>query len=193
MDLGKYISVVISQVTDASGTTISSASASYAGLINTTIPGDGTTNQVLGGVILVTDIKRERLKQLQSAGYVVLENRTKGVTVVSGNLASRLTSDFRYLSTSIVMNYIAADITEVCDPFIGKGIDGVSKVALHTALHSRFQQRQRQGFFIDYTMQLRQVAPNVIDVAYTITAKDELRQIINTIKLTRQLSDEVLD
>ena len=193
VDLGKYISIVISQVTDASGTTISSASASYAGLINTIPPGDGTTNQVLGGVILVTDIKRERLKQLQAAGYVVLENRTKGVTVVSGNLASRLNSDFRYLSTSIVMNYIAADIAEVCDPFIGKGIDGVSKVSLHTALHSRFQQRQRQGFFIDYTMQLRQVAPNVIDVAYTITAKDELRQIINTIKLTRQLSDEVLD
>lgn len=192
VDLGKYLSVIASQVTNSAGTIVCSASASYAGLAATITPGDSTTNQVLPGVQLLTDLKRARLKQLQASGYVVLENRAKGVTVVSGDLASRLTSDYRYLSTSIVMNYIAADIAEVCDPFIGKGIDGTSKVALHTALHTRFQQRQRQGFFIDYLMQLRQVAPNVIDVAYTITAKDELRQVSNSIKLSREISSEVL-
>lgn len=192
VDLGKYLSIIASQVTNSAGTVVCSASASYAGLAATITPGDSTTNQVLPGVQLLTDLKRARLKQLQASGYVVLENRAKGVTVVSGDLASRLTSDYRYLSTSIVMNYIAADIAEVCDPFIGKGIDGTSKVALHTALHTRFQQRQRQGFFIDYLMQLRQVAPNVIDVAYTITAKDELRQVSNSIKLSREISSEVL-
>ena len=192
VDLGKYLSIVASQVTNSSGNLVVSSAASYAGLAATVTPGDSTTNQVVPGVTLLTDLKRARLKQLQAAGYVVLENRSKGVTVVSGDLASRLTSDYRYLSTSIVMNYIAADIAEVCDPFIGKGIDGTSKVALHTALHTRFQQRQRQGFFIDYLMQLRQVAPNVIDVAYTITAKDELRQVSNSIKLSREISNEVL-
>ena len=192
VDLGKYLSVIASQVTNSAGTIVCSASASYTGLAATITPGDSTTNQVLPGITLLTDLKRARLKQLQASGYVVLENRAKGVTVVSGDLASRLTSDYRYLSTSIVMNYIAADIAEVCDPFIGKGIDGTSKVALHTALHTRFQQRQRQGFFIDYLMQLRQVAPNVIDVAYTITAKDELRQVSNSIKLSREISSEVL-
>ena len=192
VDLGKYLSIVVSQVTNSAGNLVVSAAGSYAGLAVTITPGDSTTNQVLPGVQLLTDLKRARLKQLQSAGYVVLENRAKGVTVVSGDLASRLTSDYRYLSTSIVMNYIASDIAEVCDPFIGKGIDGTSKVALHTALHTRFQQRQRQGFFIDYLMQLRQVAPNVIDVAYTITAKDELRQVSNSIKLSREISSEVL-
>ena len=192
VDLGKYLSIVASQVTNSSGSLVVSSAASYAGLAATVTPGDSTTNQVVPGVTLLTDLKRARLKQLQAAGYVVLENRSKGVTVVSGDLASRLTSDYRYLSTSIVMNYIAADIAEVCDPFIGKGIDGTSKVALHTALHTRFQQRQRQGFFIDYLMQLRQVAPNVIDVAYTITAKDELRQVSNSIKLSREISNEVL-
>ena len=192
VDLGKYLSIVASQVTNSVGSLVVSSAASYAGLAATVTPGDSTTNQVVPGVTLLTDLKRARLKQLQAAGYVVLENRSKGVTVVSGDLASRLTSDYRYLSTSIVMNYIAADIAEVCDPFIGKGIDGTSKVALHTALHTRFQQRQRQGFFIDYLMQLRQVAPNVIDVAYTITAKDELRQVSNSIKLSREISNEVL-
>lgn len=192
VDLGKYLSIVASQVTNTTGTSIVSAASSYAGLTTTITPGDSTTNQVLPGVILVTDLKRARLKQLQAAGYVVLENRAKGVTVVSGDLASRLTSDYRYLSTAIVMNFIAADIAEVCDPFIGKGIDGASKVALHTALNTRFAQRQRQGYFIDFLMQLRQVAPNVIDVAYTITAKDELRQVSNAIKLTRSITDEVL-
>lgn len=193
VDLGKYLSVVVSQVVSANASSeIVSGAASYAGLATTITPGDSTTNQIIGGTILATDLKRLKLKELQSAGYVVFENRPKGVTVVSGNLASRLSSDYRFLSTSIVMNYIASDIAEVCDPFIGKGIDGTSKVALHTALHSRFAQRQRQGFFIDYLMQLRQVEANVIDVAYTITAKDELRQVVNTIKLARVISDEVL-
>ena len=193
VDLGKYLSIVVSQIVSSNATSeIVSGAASYAGLATIITPGDSTTNQVIGGTVLATDLKRLKLKELQSAGYVVFENRTKGVTVVSGNLASRLNSDYRYLSTSIVMNYIASDIAEVCDPFIGKGIDGTSKVALHTALHSRFAQRQRQGFFINYLMQLRQVEPNVIDVAYTITAKDELRQVVNTIKLAREISDEVL-
>lgn len=193
VDLGKYLSIVVSQIVSSNATNeIVSGAASYAGLATTITPGDSTTNQVIGGTILATDLKRLKLKELQSAGYVVYENRTKGVTVVSGNLASRLNSDYRYLSTSIVMNYIASDIAEVCDPFIGKGIDGTSKVALHTALHTRFAQRQRQGFFINYLMQLRQVEPNVIDVAYTITAKDELRQVVNTIKLAREISEEVL-
>lgn len=192
VDLGKYLSIVVSQVTNATGTLTTSGAASYAGLTTTIVPGDSTTNQVVSGVILATDIKRARLKQLQDVGYVVFENKNKGVTVVSGNLASRLNSDFRYLSTSIVMNYLAADIKEVCDPFIGKGIDGTSKVALHTAINTRFQQRQRQGFFIDYLMQLQQRAPNVLDVSYTITAKDELRQVYNTIKLSRSISDEVI-
>lgn len=193
VDLGKYLSIVVSQVVSANSTNeIVSGAASYAGLATVITPGDSTTNQVIGGTILATDLKRLKLKELQSSGYVVFENRNKGVTVVSGNLASRLNSDYRYLSTSIVINYIASDINEVCDPFIGKGIDGTSKVALHTALHSRFALRQRQGFFIDYLLQLRQVEANVIDVAYTITAKDELRQVVNTVKLAREISDEVL-
>ena len=187
------MSIVVSQVVSANSTgEIVSGAASYAGLTTIITPGDSTTNQVIGGTILATDLKRLKLKELQSAGYVVFENRNKGVSVGSGNLASRLNSDYRYLSTSIVINYIASDINEVCDPFIGKGIDGTSKVALHTALHSRFAQRQRQGFFIDYLLQLRQVEANIIDVAYTITAKDELRQVVNTIKLAREISDEVL-
>jgi predicted nucleic acid-binding protein len=42
-------------------------------------------------------------------------------------------------------------------------------------------------------LQLRQASANVIDVAYSITAKDELRQVMNTIKLAREISSEVLN
>ena len=193
VDLGKYLSIVVSQVISSNSTgEIVSGASNYAGLVTTIAPGDSTTNQVISGAISATNLKREKIKALQSAGYVVIEDRAKGAIVVSGNLASRLTSDFRYISTSIVINYIAADINEVCDPYIGKGIDGPTRVALHTALHTRFQQRQRQGFFIDYLLQLRQASANVIDVAYSITAKDELRQVMNTIKLAREVSSEVL-
>lgn len=185
VDLGKYLSIVVNQVTNTSGLVVSGA-ANYAGLITSIQPGDGTTNQALPGCSVATELKQGQVKALQALGYVVIQTRTnKGATVVSGNLATRLASDYRYVSTSIVMNALVQDINEVSEPFIGRGIDGVSKVALQTALNARLALRQQQGYFISFSMTIRQTAPNVLKVAHIIEAKDELRQVSNTVELTR--------
>ena len=184
VDLGKYLSIVVNQVTSTSGL-VASAGANYAGLITNVNPGDGTTNQVLPGCTVVTELKQSQINTLQALGFVVLQTKNKGVTVISGNLATQNTSDYKYLSTAVVMNALVEDINQVAEPFIGKGIDGISKVALHTALNARLALRQQQGYYIGYAMTISQTAPNVLKIAHVIQAKDELRQVFNTVELTR--------
>lgn len=197
-DLGKYLSIVVSQAvltTDATIRTseIGSGAASYAGLIATVTPGDGTTNLLVNGIYNYIGFKVDRLKALNRVGYVAFVEKTKGLSVLRGSVASRSASDFQYVGTSIVMNLIGKDITDVCDPYIGKGIDGTLMVTLHTALHTLFAERQRLGWYTGYTIQLNQRGPNSLIVRYKIKAKDELTEIMNQISLERTISTEIIE
>jgi hypothetical protein len=190
VDLGKYLSVVITQVSSSNssiGGVISSGAPYYAGVVSTITPGDSATNKIVPGVYIATALKAVKLKQLSGAGYVVFDNEPKGATIVSGNLASRKASDYQYIGTSVVVSQIVADLKAVGDPFVGRGIDGVSLVALLTALHKQMMARQTAGFFVSYSLQMQQVGPHEIQVAFVITAKDELRLISSTVKLARQI------
>lgn len=197
VDLGKYISVVVSQAVLTSEATvkvsdIGSAAATYAGIIADLTPGDGTTNLNVNGVYHSIDFKIDRLKELNEAGYVAFVEKTKGLSVLRGSVASRLASDFQLVGTSVVMNLISKDIVDTCDPYLGKGIDGTLMVTLHTALHTLFAERQKAGWYSAYTIKLSQVGPNSLLVRYKIKAKDELDEIANQVNLERSVSTEIV-
>lgn len=197
IDLGKYLSIVVSQgvlTTESTVTTsnITSAAASYAGIIASIEPGNGTTNTIVNGIYNTIEFKQARLKDLNNVGYVAFLEKTKGLSVLSGSVASRSASDFQYVGTSVVMNLVAQDILDTCDPYIGKGIDGTLMVSLHTALNSLMAQRQTAGYFTSYTIKLSQVGPNTLKVTYKIKAKDELRIVTNEISLEREISTEII-
>ena len=197
IDLGKYLSIVVSQVVPSTGTTnntsdVLSGAASYAGVIASINPGDGTTNATVRGAYNAIEFKQNRLKDFNNIGYVAFLDKTKGLSVLSGTVASRSASDFQYVGTSVVLNVISQDILDVCDPYIGKGIDGTLMVALHTALHTRLAERQAAGYFVNYTIVMSQVGPNTIKVRYRITAKDELRVISNEIMLDREITSTTI-
>lgn len=183
IDLGKYISIVVSPIIN--GREITSAAGAYAGLISTVTPGNSTTNKRIG-VVLATELKEVSLKALQSLGYVVIRNKlNRGATVVGGNLASRLTSDFRYISSSIALNQVAYDIEAICDPYLGMGLDGYVFSTLQSSLNQRLALRQQEGYYAAFSMSIYQTGPNTLQVNYTIVPKEELREINNTIKLSR--------
>jgi hypothetical protein len=187
IDLGKYISVVASQITSTTtGFPVTSGASAYSGLVSTTRPGDSTTNQVLAGIYLATPLKKSQLKALQSAGYVVFEDKPfKGVTVVSGDLMTRENSDYDYISTSIAVAETVRELTIITDPFIGKGIDEVTMAALHTAIDSKLIELQKLGYFQSSRFRLIQTGPNSVTLYFVIRAKDELREVLSQIKLTR--------
>lgn len=191
IDLGKYISIVISQVVmQGSDSTVYSGSATYGGVIGALTVGDGTTNNSVGGVYDVIPLQAQQEKQLNNAGYVFFKTRTNGLTVFNGILATRNSSDFQFVGTSVVLNQITTEMNKISDSYIGKGIDGVLFTGLHTAVDSKFKELQTRSYFKAYTMNIRQVGANTIRVNYQIDAKDELQIISNKISLTRSLIDQ---
>lgn len=192
IDLGKHISIVISQVGSAtSPDVVTSGAAAYAGLVSNLTPGESTTNAVLTGLFLSSDIKESKRRELSAAGYVVFLEKPKGLCVYSGDLATRDNSDYDYISTAIAVSEVSKLITNTADPFIGKGLDIIALTALKTNLTTVMANAQKAGWFISYEFRIRRDGPNTILIPFVIEAKDELRQISSLVRLTR--SDTVLD
>ena len=192
VDLGKHISIVISQVGSAtSPDVVTSGAAAYAGLVSNLTPGESTTNAALTGLFLSSDIKESKRRELSAAGYVVFLEKPKGLCVYSGDLATRDNSDYDYISTAIAVSEVSKLITNTADPFIGKGLDIIALTALKTNLTTVMANAQKAGWFISYEFRIRRDGPNTILIPFVIEAKDELRQISSLVRLTR--SDTVID
>ena len=186
VDLGKYLSIVVSQIAVTSKIAIGSSGASvYAGLVSTLGPGSSTTNKLLPNSILLFDLKESQRKALSKAGYVVFQEKPKGLSVYSGDVATRDNSDFDYISTAITVSEVSRLISETTDGFIGQGIDLVSLTALQTQLTTVLANAQKAGWFISYQFKLKRNGANTILIPFVIEAKDELRQISNVVRLTR--------
>ena len=186
VDLGKYLSIVVSQVAVTSNIAIGSSGASvYAGLVSTLSPGNSTTNKLLPNSVLLFDLKESQRKALSKAGYVVFQEKPKGLSVYSGDVATRDNSDFDYISTAITVSEVSRLISETTDGFIGQGIDLVSLTALQTQLTTVLANAQKAGWFISYQFKLKRNGANTILIPFVIEAKDELRQISNVVRLTR--------
>ena len=186
VDLGKHLSIVVSQVASlTSADNITSAAAAYAGLVSTLTPGTSTTNMTVPNLFLVSNIKESKRQDLSKAGYVVFTDKAKGLTVYSGDVATRENSDFDYISTAIAISEISKLITETTDPYIGKGLDLINLTALKTALTSALANAQKEGWMISYEFRIRRDGPNSLLVPFVIEARDELRRINNIVRLTR--------
>ena len=186
VDVGKHLSIVVSQVGIVTNASLSaSGAAGYAGLVAKLGPGQSTTNQAINNMFLTSDLKEYQRRALSSAGYVVFMDKPKGLTVYSGDVATRENSDFDYISTAITIAETSRLITETTDPYIGQGIDIVTLAALQTALTTALANAQREGWFISYNFKIRRSGYNTLLIPFVIEAKDELRQISNVVRLTR--------
>lgn len=186
VDLGKHLSIVVSQVASLTSTdSVTSAAAAYAGLVSTLTPGDSTTNLAVPNLFLVSNVKESKKQELSRAGYVVFSDKPKGLTVYSGDVATRDSSDFDYISTAVAISEISKLITETTEPYIGKGLDIITITALKTALTSALANAQREGWMISYEFKIRRDGPNSLLIPFVIETRDELRKINNIVRLTR--------
>ena len=186
VDLGKHLSIVVSQV--AAVTTpivITSAAATYGGLVSTLAPGDSTTNMLVPNMFTSFNIKEGKRRALAKNGYVVFLDKPKGLSVYSGDVATRDNSDYDFISTANTVAAISRLIKDTVDPYIGKGTDYILIAALHTALVSALGNAQRQGWMNSYNFRIRRDGPNSILIPFKIEAKDELREVNSLVRLTR--------
>ena len=85
IDIGKYLSIpvmpvfITSEAYTSEPVFVKSCSSAYAGLVTRVTVGDSTTNLILPNVTAQFRLKPGRIQALSDAGYVVLEEKAKGV------------------------------------------------------------------------------------------------------------------
>lgn len=186
VDLGKHLSIVVSQVGAVSTPVlVTSAAATYGGLVSTLLPGESTTNKTIPNMFSAFTIKEGKRKALAKNGYVVFFEKSKGLTVYSGDVATRENSDYDFISTANTVASITRLIKDTVDPYVGKGTDFILITALHTALVTALGNAQRAGWMNSYTFRIRRDGPNSLLIPFKIEAKDELREVNSLVRLTR--------
>lgn len=186
VDLGKHLSIVVSQVGSVSDpTSVFSAASAYAGLVSSLRPGESTTNMKVPNLYEIFKIRESKRKALAKNGYVVLFDKPKGLTVYSGDLATRENSDYDFISTAVTVADVARLIKDTVDPYIGKGADYAMISALHTALVTALGNAQREGWMNGFDFRIRRDGPHSILIPFKIEAKDELRSVSSVVRLYR--------
>lgn len=193
VDLGKFLSVVPAVVTTpniaslGSSAAIVSGAGVYTGLITTIVAGNSTTNEVVPRVSLPFTIKKVKLDELSGVGYVTFQDKTRGVVVVSGELATGPASDYDYISTAIIVGSLMNRIRTRLEPYIGKGLTEVQVAAMQTAVEAEFQDAVEAGSVVKYYAQVTvlpvQNGAGRVKVPFTIVPPFELREIDASVKL----------
>lgn len=189
VDIGKYLSLppipVYITTENSTGNKIytRSSAAAYSGLVTQIAPGDSTTNQVLPNVTAPFKLKGSQIRALSDLGYVVLEEKNKGLTVYSGDLATQSASDYDYISTAISVSYILSRLRIVVDPYIGKGLSDALLAALYNAIDVELKNSIKNGYINGYNFNLVSAGPHDLQLPLTLVAKEELRSISITLSL----------
>lgn len=190
VDIGKHLSITTLPVylnTDVIGTvSVSPRSFSgiYAGLIASTAPGDSTTNRTLDRVLPTFSTKESIAAKLSSVGYVTLIEKSKGVTVYSGDLATSDYSDFDYISTAISVSYVIRKLQDTIDPFLGRGLDTAIAAAFQNAIDLTLKSAASLGVINGYAFKITRTSANTLAIELQIKPKDELRVVEVTLSLT---------
>ena len=197
VDIGKYLSVPIMPVYITSESFsgdqvfVRSASAVYAGLVTQINPGDSTTNQVVPSVTASFKLKQGKIEALSELGYVVFEEKAKGLTVYSGDLATQSTSDYDYISTAIAVTYVLNRLKIVTDPYIGRGMSNTLMAALYNAIDVELKSAITRGYINGYNFNLLSGGPHELQLPLTLQPKSELRSISMVLSLSENNSFSV--
>ena len=189
VDIGKFLSInvmpvyITSETYTGSTVNVRSAAGVYAGLVNTITVGDSTTNKILPNVTALFKLKQAKIQALSDVGYVVLEEKNKGLTVYSGDLATQSASDYDYISTAISVTYVCSRLKTVTDPYIGRGISATLMTALYNAIDVELKAAITLGYINGYSFNLIGTSANNLSLPLTLQAKDELRSISMTLSL----------
>lgn len=214
VDIGKYISIVadepqftngafqvggnISQIniSGATNTYYGLGGGVYAGFYSTLQPQSGPTQKQLP--TCVTGLRYykslSQLDALDGARYVTFMNTThNGIVVTDDPLASRPTSDYKWLTTIRIVNAVLSLSRTAASPFIGEGNTAANRNALQTQLDKLYQNMVSAGAIQQYNFTVTaspsdQVLGNMY-VNLTIVPAFETKKINCIINLAPSISN----
>lgn len=194
VDIGKFLSICVTPIilTPTTPKNISRSCAGvYAGMVRNVVPGNSTTNALVPVGRALFDIKVNTAEKLSTYGYLVLINKSKGLTVFSGDLATRPESDYDYISTAISVAEVLKRLERVTDPFIGRGIDQTMTAALWNAVETELKFVTAAGIVNGYSFNILKTAPHKFIIPLSLISKEELR-VVNYI-VSLQADETVID
>jgi hypothetical protein len=158
IDIGKYVSIVpvYPILSNPAVTTSYSASGAptYAGFVSTLPPASAPTNKVLRSVVLPYRIGTAKLDLLAGQRFVFFHQKAKGVVVSDAPTAARPDSDYRRLSTVLIVKNVINKIRAVGEPFLGESITGARLAALDTAIEKELSTSVRDQELTRYEHRL---------------------------------------
>ena len=193
IDLGKFLSVVSAVVrtprSPILGLTARSvnAAAIYLGVLTNVQAGDSTTNRTIAGVTLPFLLKKTKVNEIASKGYVAFLDKGTSVVCASGELPTGPLSDYDYISTSITVADVTNRIRVRLDPFLGKGLGPVQLAAMQTIVDAEFLVSVTAGAILKYSAQV--ILQSVVNgkgrvrIPYVVVPAFELREVNQSLVL----------
>lgn len=193
IDLGKFLSVVSAVVSTPRspilGLTARSvnAAAIYLGVLTNVQAGDSTTNRTIAGVTLPFLLKKTKVNEIASKGYVAFLDKGTSVVCASGELPTGPLSDYDYISTSITVADVTNRIRARLDPFLGKGLGPVQLAAMQTIVDAEFLVSVTAGAILKYSAQV--ILQSVVNgkgrvrIPYVVVPAFELREVNQSLVL----------
>lgn len=194
IDLGKYLSVVISQPVMANPTSPTSYAATgapiYGGFISSLAANSAPTNKVIPGVRLPFRVAVSKLDDLAGLGYVAFQQKTKGIVVADAPTAARPDCDYRRLSTIRIVKATIDAVRNAGEPFLGEAITGARLAALQTAITQALGKLQKNEYLQRYEMSVTSTPTQQVQgqatVRLLLVPAFELRQIPVVVALAAQ-------
>lgn len=194
IDIGKYLSVVGAQAILANSTSatsyVATGSAIYGGFVASLPDTSAPTNKVQPGVRLPFRVNVAKLDILAGAGYVMFQQKPKGVVVSDAPTAARTDSDYRRLTTFKIVKNTIESVRAAAEPSLGEGMTGARLAALETSIDGALLKRQKAGALQRYDKTVTstpvQRVQGKADVELVLVPAFELRQITVYVSLAAQ-------
>lgn len=188
--IGRCVSITFMQYTITTGNGynyISSGAAGYAGMISTLDPDKSSTNQSININELMFSLSNYQLTKLNSAGIVCCRESTNGMVVVDGITQAPVSSTYRRLSTTKIINAVGRILKQVIEPYIGLPQTLAYLNSMETAIKSALN--KIVGVLInDYSYNIvtdsNAAKLGIVKIDYVIVPAYEIREVRNTVTIT---------
>lgn len=190
IDIGKYLSIIPSPAIFSNPTQSTSYVASgapyYAGFYSALKPASAPTNKVISGIRLPFRVATSKLDALAGKRYVMYQQKAKGNVVADAPVASRPDSDYRRLTTMMIVKSCIDAVRSAADAFLGEGVSGPRLAALETAIEQALLKKKKdelQRYDVAVTATPTQQVLGQANVELVLVPMWELRQITVNVAL----------
>lgn len=187
--IGRNVSVVFFQNRVEAGdnyTFLSSGAAAYAGMISV-LPVDSSSTFQAINAEPTFELSNYQLGRLTQAGFVTIKNSyTKGYTITDGITMAPITSPFRRLSVTRIINTVDEAIRGASEPFIGKQNSLAARNSLQTAIKSKLDlmiEKIIEKYNFKLIVDRSAEKMGIINIEYNVIPLNEIREVRNTISV----------